>query len=197
MEDFGDMWEIYRQYIIENAWKYHRNFDAIEEEEGELVHTITDLHRRQLEVVNPPTINFFSEVGLLKRRMKSVNLVALKYRSRRPSGASYGFTVEEKLKTKLARESGSVDSIYKVPTNMSEVEPKAFDPNIISSGPYRYGVPRLLQAMKELKLQYFRRLFIPSRQSVVKLDTLKEAMKKSEQEARSKGEKQRTKKWGE
>ncbi|KAK9270996.1 hypothetical protein L1049_026584 [Liquidambar formosana] len=92
-------------------------------------------------------------------------------------------SLEEKLKTKLARESGSI-SIYRVPTNMREVEPKAFDPNIISIGPYHHGVPRL-QAMEELKLQYFGRLLDPSRQNVVKLETLKEAMKKSEQEARS------------
>lgn len=99
------------------------------------------------------------------------------------SGSIWNALLEQNLKTKLPREIGTI-SIYKVPPNMRQVEPKAYDPNIISIGPYHHEVPHL-QDMEELKQLYFRRLFKRSKKSGTKLDHLKEAMKELEQEARN------------
>nr|XP_011463027.1 PREDICTED: UPF0481 protein At3g47200-like [Fragaria vesca subsp. vesca] len=55
----------------------------------------------------------------------------------------------------------SVTCIYRVPSTMRQVNRKAFDPSIVSIGPYHYGVESL-QEMEKLKHTYFRRLFQPN-----------------------------------
>lgn len=92
-------------------------------------------------------------------------------------------SLEEKLKMKLPTESRAA-SIYKVPADLRQVETKAYQPNIISIGPYHHGVPRY-QAMEELKWKYFHRLFHSDQQNGANLEALMKILKDLEQEARS------------
>ncbi|XP_075635951.1 UPF0481 protein At3g47200-like [Castanea sativa] len=93
-------------------------------------------------------------------------------------------SVKEKLKNdEIPGESNSV-CIYKVPPNMRLVEKKAYEPSIVSIGPYHHGVPRL-QAMEKLKWRYFHRLFNPKQQHGVELEPVMEAMEKLEEKAHS------------
>ncbi|KAF8398385.1 hypothetical protein HHK36_017312 [Tetracentron sinense] len=79
----------------------------------------------------------------------------------------------------------STTSIYKVPTNMRRVEPKAYDPNIISIGPYHRGLAEL-QAMEEIKKKFLNPLLDPIReQGGATFDTLFHAMKDLEEKARA------------
>lgn len=59
----------------------------------------------------------------------------------------------------------SSSCIYKVSETMRSVRPKAFDPSIISIGPYHHGRPNL-QSMENLKNQVFRRLFRKNREAL-------------------------------
>ncbi|KAJ1393073.1 hypothetical protein SESBI_35251 [Sesbania bispinosa] len=51
--------------------------------------------------------------------------------------------------------------IYRVPSNMHQVEPKAYRPNNISMGPFHYGAPHL-RKMEMLKRKFYCRLFNPN-----------------------------------
>ncbi|VVA19862.1 PREDICTED: UPF0481 [Prunus dulcis] len=51
--------------------------------------------------------------------------------------------------------------IYKVPNAMRQMKSKAYEPNIVSIGPYHHGVASL-QEMEKVKRIYFRRLFEPN-----------------------------------
>ncbi|XP_022842241.1 UPF0481 protein At3g47200-like [Olea europaea var. sylvestris] len=93
-------------------------------------------------------------------------------------------SLQERLRTEIPEESENI-SIFKVPGNLRQVEAKAYDPNIISIGPYHQGKAHL-QAMEKVKWQFFRRLFCPSSQGIEeKLEGVIEAMKGLEPEARS------------
>lgn len=93
-------------------------------------------------------------------------------------------SVKEKLKNdEIPGESNSV-CIYKVPPDMRLVKKKAYEPSIVSIGPYHHGEPRL-QAMEELKWRYFHRLFNPKQQHGVELEPVMEAMDKLEEKALS------------
>ena len=93
-------------------------------------------------------------------------------------------SVKDKLENdNIPGETNSV-CIYKVPPNMLWVEKKAYEPSIISIGPYHHGQQRL-QAMEDLKWRYFHRLFNPEQQHGVKLEPLMDAMEKLEEKARS------------
>ncbi|KAG8497699.1 hypothetical protein CXB51_007315 [Gossypium anomalum] len=73
--------------------------------------------------------------------------------------------------------------IYRVPVNMRAVQPNAYAPTIISIGPYHLGQERL-QAMEELKWEFFHRLFRPNQPNGVELDPAMKAMEDLEQDAR-------------
>ncbi|TKY72712.1 UPF0481 protein [Spatholobus suberectus] len=51
--------------------------------------------------------------------------------------------------------------IYRIPSNMRHVEPKAYRPNNISIGPCHHGAPHL-RNMEVLKKSFYRRLFDPN-----------------------------------
>jgi hypothetical protein len=63
---------------------------------------------------------------------------------------------------------------------MRRVQRKAYEPNVISIGPYHHGVERLA-AMEKLKLKFVRSLF---EQNGLELDLVKNALGKLEKEAR-------------
>nr|KYP40788.1 UPF0481 protein At3g47200 family [Cajanus cajan] len=58
-------------------------------------------------------------------------------------------------------EESNLVCIYRVPSNMRMVEPKAYRPNNISIGPCHHGSPKL-QNMEVLKRNFYRRLFNPN-----------------------------------
>ncbi|KAL2464815.1 Plant protein of unknown function [Forsythia ovata] len=93
-------------------------------------------------------------------------------------------SLQERLRTEIPEESANV-SIFKVPGNLRAVEANAYEPNIISIGPYHHGKSHL-QAMEKVKWQFFHRLFGPiSQGSEEKLEGVIEVMKGLEPEARS------------
>lgn len=59
--------------------------------------------------------------------------------------------------------------IYRVPSSMLQVEPKAYRPNNISIGPFHYGAPHL-QKMEMLKTKFYCRLFDPNGVNGAKLE---------------------------
>ena len=91
-------------------------------------------------------------------------------------------SMKEVLKPEFPEESSSAVCIYKVPDIMRRVQRKAYEPNVISIGPYHHGVARL-QDMEKLKLKFVRRLFDPNGENGVKLDVVKNALGKLEEEA--------------
>ncbi|ONI16315.1 hypothetical protein PRUPE_3G091600 [Prunus persica] len=87
--------------------------------------------------------------------------------------------------------------IYKVPNAMRQMKRKAYEPNIVSIGPYHHGVASL-QEMEKVKRIYFRRLFKPNTdddsmlsvketadpEMMQLLDDAKKAMQELEEKAR-------------
>ncbi|KDP30526.1 hypothetical protein JCGZ_15235 [Jatropha curcas] len=73
-------------------------------------------------------------------------------------------------------------SIYRVPINMRQVEPKAYTPNIISIGPYHHGSSWHLQEMEKVKKNFLHRL-VDSK--ILQLEDVINALGRMEEEARS------------
>ncbi|MFS7972930.1 hypothetical protein Hanom_Chr09g00850631 [Helianthus anomalus] len=84
----------------------------------------------------------------------------------------------------ICRESGRFQSIYKVPHRLRSVEPKAYQPNIVSIGPYHHGAPHL-QAMEKTKRSYFHGFFNPSKPDQPNQNAILKELKQMEQQARS------------
>ncbi|MED6206155.1 hypothetical protein PIB30_024318 [Stylosanthes scabra] len=74
--------------------------------------------------------------------------------------------------------------IYRVPTNIRHVEPKAYTPSIVSIGPCHRGAPHL-QRMEILKKNLYRRLFDPNGPNASKLDEAFDTLERMENEVRS------------
>jgi hypothetical protein len=89
-------------------------------------------------------------------------------------------SLKEALKPEITEEITSSVCIYKVPDIMRRVQRKAYEPNVISIGPYHHGVERLA-AMENIKLKFVRRLFD---QNGLELDLVKNTLRKMEKEAR-------------
>ncbi|KAH1041615.1 hypothetical protein GLYMA_09G054400v4 [Glycine max] len=74
--------------------------------------------------------------------------------------------------------------IYRVPSNMRQVEPKAYRPNNISIGPCHYGAPQL-KNMEDLKKKFYRRLFHPMNdENGTKLDEAFKFLEENENKVR-------------
>ncbi|KAL2340255.1 hypothetical protein Fmac_008195 [Flemingia macrophylla] len=69
--------------------------------------------------------------------------------------------MKKELESGKPEQSNDLVCIYKVPSNMRQVEPKAYRPNNISIGPCHYGAPQL-QSMEVIKRNFYRRLFNPN-----------------------------------
>lgn len=89
----------------------------------------------------------------------------------------------KKLNAKIPEESGNV-CIYRVPAKLRQVEAKAYDPSIVSIGPYHRG-DQHLKEMEEVKLKFFQSFLKSRQEGVVELDRVIAAMEKLELEARS------------
>ncbi|VVA33954.1 PREDICTED: UPF0481 [Prunus dulcis] len=88
--------------------------------------------------------------------------------------------LKEEMEIAIHEESSST-SIYKVPYTMRQVRRKAYEPCIVSIGPYHHGLPRL-QEMEKLKRIYFQCLFKPN---LEELDRVKKELQKLREAPRS------------
>ncbi|KAM1797829.1 hypothetical protein EV1_031641 [Malus domestica] len=88
--------------------------------------------------------------------------------------------LKQELQSEIPGESSSV-CICKIPNTFRQVKSKAYQPSIVSIGPYHHGLPSL-QEMEKLKRVYFHRVFKPKPEE---LDQATEAMQKLEEAARS------------
>ncbi|KAK9066781.1 hypothetical protein SSX86_014104 [Deinandra increscens subsp. villosa] len=92
--------------------------------------------------------------------------------------------IQEKLNSELPTQtSNSSASIYRVPDRLRSVEPKAYEPNIVSIGPYHHGAAHL-QAMEDTKWKFFHGLFNPGKPDRPNLNAVVNKLKEMEQEAR-------------
>ncbi|KVI06726.1 putative UPF0481 protein At3g02645 [Cynara cardunculus var. scolymus] len=90
--------------------------------------------------------------------------------------------LEEKLNAELPQTNNGA-SIYRVPHRLRSVEPKAYEPSIVSIGPYHHGAAHL-QAMENTKLIFFHRLFNPNQPNQPNLRALVSELKEMEHKAR-------------
>ncbi|XP_056163457.1 UPF0481 protein At3g47200-like [Syzygium oleosum] len=89
----------------------------------------------------------------------------------------------KKLNAKIPEESDNV-CIYRVPAKLRQVEAKAYDPSIVSIGPYHRG-DQHLKEMEELKLKFFHRVFKSKQKHEVEVERVISAMEELEPKARS------------
>ncbi|KAK1433422.1 hypothetical protein QVD17_10332 [Tagetes erecta] len=91
--------------------------------------------------------------------------------------------LHQKLNTEFPIPTNNAASIYKVPDRLRSVEPKAYEPNIVSVGPYHHGAASL-QAMEMTKWQCFRGIFDPTKPDRPDLNVVLKALEEIEQQAR-------------
>nr|XP_043617287.1 UPF0481 protein At3g47200-like [Erigeron canadensis] len=91
--------------------------------------------------------------------------------------------LEKKLNIEVPTQTGTGASIYRVPDRLRAVEPKAYEPNIVSIGPYHHGAYRL-QAMAKTKWDFFRRIFHSTNPNRPNLKQVVDQVKQMEHEAR-------------
>lgn len=133
----------------------------------------TILHMSSWKVVMQQ-INRCKQFLIINSASTSRTTTTTTYRSlHKGRGSTWRASVEEELTIDFPKEANSV-CIYKIPPTMYRPETRAaFEPNIVSVGPYHHGVARL-QAMEKIKRQVVHRIFSGNR------DTLDSAMEKVE-----------------
>ena len=106
-----------------------------------------------------------------------------KFHSSAERSSNWRDFMKKESETSLPEESESV-CIYRVPSFMSLVEPKAYRPSHISIGPYHYKKPHL-QETEKLKAKFFRRLFDPNGLNGSKLDMAMSSLESLEDKIRN------------
>ena len=97
------------------------------------------------------------------------------------SSSTWRESVEEELGVDFPKEGSSV-CIYKIPPTMLQPETRAaFEPSILSIGPYHHGVARL-QAMEKIKREVFRSIFSGNREM---MNSAMDVVESWEEEARN------------
>ncbi|GJZ47649.1 UPF0481 protein-like protein [Tanacetum coccineum] len=91
--------------------------------------------------------------------------------------------LEEKLNAELPTKANNGATIYRVPDRLRAVEPKAYEPNIVSIGPYHHGALRL-QTMENTKWNFFYRLFNPTNPNRPNLRAVVRELEEVEHKAR-------------
>ncbi|XP_076889652.1 UPF0481 protein At3g47200-like [Bidens hawaiensis] len=100
------------------------------------------------------------------------------------SGPNLAAELEQKLNTEVPKQITSNASIYRVPDRLRSVEPKAYEPNIVSIGPYHHGAAHL-QAMENTKWSFFHGLFSATKPNRPDLNAVLKELKLMEPQARS------------
>ncbi|XP_076955095.1 UPF0481 protein At3g47200-like [Bidens hawaiensis] len=100
------------------------------------------------------------------------------------SGPDLAAELEQKLNAELPKHITNGASIYRVPDRLRSVEPKAYEPNIVSIGPYHHGAAHL-QAMENTKWTFFHGLFNPNKRNRPGLDAELNELKQMEPLAHS------------
>ncbi|KAL8250724.1 hypothetical protein R6Q59_034417 [Mikania micrantha] len=98
-------------------------------------------------------------------------------------GPDLAAVLEKKLNAELPTQTSNGAFIYKVPDRLRSVEPKAYEPNIVSIGPYHHGLARL-QAMEDTKWRIFQKMFNPSEPNRPNLKAVLKELKEMEPQAR-------------
>ncbi|KAM0002626.1 hypothetical protein Hdeb2414_s0319g00866481 [Helianthus debilis subsp. tardiflorus] len=101
-------------------------------------------------------------------------------------GLDFASVLDEKLNNELPKwNSFQGASIYKVPDRLRLVEPKAYQPNIVSIGPYHHGATHL-RAMEKTKRSCFHGFFNPSKPDQPnQINAILKELKQMEQQMRS------------
>ncbi|XP_076906672.1 UPF0481 protein At3g47200-like [Bidens hawaiensis] len=101
----------------------------------------------------------------------------------RDSGPDLAAELEQKLNAEAPTQTINAASIFRVPDHLRSVEPKAYEPNIVSIGPYHHGAAHL-QAMENTKWRFFHGLFNPSKPDRPDLNVILDELKQMEPQAR-------------
>ncbi|BAT80170.1 hypothetical protein LR48_Vigan04g000700 [Vigna angularis] len=122
---------------------------------------------------------------------KLIKLLYLKFNTRKLHGKANRMTSNWRRAMKIELERGNSGKqeeshhrvcIYRVPSSLRRIKPKAYEPKNISIGPYHHGEPHL-RDMETLKKRFYRRLF-NNHANKAKLGEAFEFLEKEERQVR-------------